>query len=478
MSRPMDWTPLESRDPIRGDADTVRRGAQDYRRRADAIRTAAAKLREIAVGVDMDSDAVDEVRLGAEKVAQEISRALPRYEATAAALSGYVLVLEATQARSIRALRDAQEAQLAQAAAGRAVAQALVDATAPGADLGASHRAASNQQTADDAMARAVRMLAAAVEDHDHAAAQARRLIDDAKDHDGLRDSRWDNIKGRTVEILTTLSKAADFVAISAGVLALLTSAIPFVGEFFAAVALYAAAASLALKLVLKCFGEGTWAEIGLAALGVATFGVGKVAMGGFKVTALGAKGASRLAAGRLAARSPAVRAAGMPTHGNSARVINELMGEGNAMSKSAARAATRRSGHQGVVPSMAEAARIVREIPGSLADDIKNVRRIDVVHPMQQFSNQAHLHPLTLLGERGAGAEARALGRIDPGIRADPEVAAQVAGSKIQTGAYVATWATGQTLLGNDLHKLFTPESSPAEALRLGGAAPRGGRS
>lgn len=460
--------PLASGDPIPGDPDVVELAGRDYRLIAHAIETAASRLRTIASDISMQSDAVAEIRGRAHELAEQVERAHDRYEAIGSALIGYAVALSEAQVSSLKALRMAQEAQatwdgaqwLINAAQPRIALRAL-DPDAHASLVSAQRR----QETATAEIAIAQTILDRAVQHRDEAAEAARRVIDAAKSHDGLNDSRWDNIKAATISALESVAKVVDMIAIGAGVLALVFAAVPFVGEFFAAVALIASILSLALKLTLKAFGEGSWKEIGIAALGVAAFGVGKVAIG----SAEGAAAGARLAANRAAVEAPGLRSAAAFSLGSA---DDAVMGAGNAMSQTGVRAAAGEIADLGVGAALREGLGSIRALPRTVAEDLTNIGQFDVLHPIAQFRNLTPVSPLSFLGERAAAAESLGLNRLPDAALDASQVVRQINIRDISLGAFVTTWATGTALLGRDTANLVHGDLDAVGSL-LAGAKP-----
>lgn len=392
MSRPVDWSPLDlTADPVPGDPAGVQASGRHYQEVADAIETAAQRLREIADHSDMQSHAVDAMRDRAREVADDIWRAHTRYRGVGDALAAYATPLmhaqdEADSARlaAIEARQRLEEAQarLVSAASSldaaiRAAANAPEDA--PPADhsglrggvRAASDDVASAQQELDSAKGRAQ----AACEDRDLAAEQAIRAIQEVENSGDLNDSWWDD---HGAQIVAEIARWAGAVAAFAGVAALVVGWIPVIGQALAAVlgtiALIAAALSLLANLALAMTGQGDWSDVVLDVVGLATFGIGRAVIGGTRAAYRGAQATARLNAGTIAATSRANRAAaGLPTSGSSATTIRTLMG-GNALGNASRSQARRIVQGSRAVPSFSLRApfttawRDVRSVPTNLA--------------------------------------------------------------------------------------------------------------
>lgn len=334
--RPLSWFPLASADPVPGDPATVELAGQHYGRVAEAISSAAQQLREIASLGGSTSKAVDAVRETAEEVAGKISRAHDRYQEVGSALTAYATELRQAQADSLTALNAATNAQQAvDAAAGdvRGARQAIedVDPAAPADPTAAAARqtalsgARDRLDDADAALEAARQDLQAAVELRDTAASTAISAIEGIIGSDDLNDGWWEDWGSKVAHALSAVAGA---IASVAGILALVLCWVPVLGQALAAVALIAGVVKLAADVALKMNGEGSWGDIIWGVVGVASFGVGRVVGTTARLASRGAQGVARLDAGRLAATSIASRtAAGLPSSGSSASVINQLVG-------------------------------------------------------------------------------------------------------------------------------------------------------
>jgi len=345
VSRPLSWFPLAVSDPVPGDPSTVVGAGNGYLSVAESIRTAAARLTEVAGLAQMRADAVDAIRERALEVAEQVSAARGRYVEVGSALTDYGYALDSAQLDSLDALRAAQSAQECLDQADGAVARALSavydDAGVDTADLAAGqaalNRARARRDDADAALSRARGDLELALVCRDQAAQRAVERIDAATD-DGLNDGWWENW-GATVA--HALSSVAGTIASIAGILALVLCWVPVLSQALAVVAAIATAVKLVADIALAAHDEGTWGDVGFDAFALVTFGAGRVLSSAARTAAQGAKGAARLDAGRVAATSIADRAAqGLPTT-SAASVIKALTGRAAAaMSRNTARSA------------------------------------------------------------------------------------------------------------------------------------------
>lgn len=343
-ARPRDWSPLDlGSDPTPGDPDQVDRAGRHYRDVADAIRTAASRLREIAQSPDMKSQAVEAFVGTAEEVASEIERAHTRYDGVGEALVAYSPLLQAAQddaddalRRAVTAREEMQSAQLrldhAESDLSRAQRDAmLAPPDAPPADFGAEQSAVTRARQDHDAAQRDLDRAKADAENAreawERAANAAKARIEDVKDSGDLNDSTWDKV----ANALKKIADIAGMVAAVCGILALAVGWIPVIGQALAAVlgtiALVAGIVSLVCNVALLVGGKGSWKSVILDAVGVATFGIGRAVIGGARAAYRGSQAMARLSAGRWAAQSPAARiAAGLPG-GSSRSAMRSMLG-------------------------------------------------------------------------------------------------------------------------------------------------------
>jgi hypothetical protein len=283
--RPSDWSALGlSTDPVPGEPDVVSAGGRDYLGVADAIKDAEKKLRSIDLGAYV-SNSVDALNETAGKVADNIGKAEARYRATGEALVTYAPALETAQSDSVTALTLARSAQQAADEASNQQQHYLRmagDAQDPAQALTYKNLAETNEHDATGAeshLRRAQEQLHSAISDRDRAADNAVDHIHNITDHDGLHDSWWDNWGKDLVSIITDV---AGWVSTIAGVLALLVSWIPVVGQALAAALLIIAGVAAIVNaignIVLAATGERSWTE---AIISIAGAVLSVVGMGG-----------------------------------------------------------------------------------------------------------------------------------------------------------------------------------------------------
>jgi hypothetical protein len=135
VSRPADWTPLATADPVPGDPVQVALVGRRLKQAADQIGADVSWLRSLCTAPFWDSGAGQAFLGHVESAAAELDRARERYLAAGQALGGsltdpgYAGALGRAQSLSLRALTQAQQAwpvMRAQLAAVEAAGQGLV----------------------------------------------------------------------------------------------------------------------------------------------------------------------------------------------------------------------------------------------------------------------------------------------------------------------------------------------------------------
>ncbi|MBD8059148.1 hypothetical protein IC607_09235 [Cellulomonas sp. JH27-2] len=325
-----------------GDPVAVSRAADDYLAVAEAIRTAARRLRQIADERTDRSEAVAAVGSKARDVAHQVSRAYGRYAAVAGALRVYADGLRSAQdlADDVipRGRSASDDLQVARQKVG--LAAAAVDAATPD-DLAARTRdledARCEQDAAQQALDRAVADLDVARTRVATAAQTAAATIREALD-DGLDDGWWQNW-GK--DACRAIASVADVISNAAGILAVVFCWVPFVGELLALVAVVAAAIKLLADLMLVMDGEVTWGDVAWDVAAIVPGGVGRSLGTMARTTTRAARGTARKEAERVAQeRTAGVPRAGRPAGRNGVRqkrkVVRqeervELVGPANA---------------------------------------------------------------------------------------------------------------------------------------------------
>lgn len=294
MSRPTDWAPLATSDPLPGDPDRVVAVARRNGDLAEQLTEQARKLRELATSEGWDSDAGRVFAGSAQDLAGRLEQARRRYSVVAEALGGYAPKLRQAQ----------QEADVARLSARDA--QQRIDANAPTPTLAAvtpdqvsveRQRQAAYEAASQD-LTQARRRLDGATRDRDAAATTAAHRIKDVIEHDGLQDGFWDKVKDWTadrwngfIDWVHEHAAAIKFIADVAGMLATVISVVAiaisfipvlnFLTPILLGIAVGLTAIALVCHLMLALSGDGSWLEVGLDVFALVTFGYGRVAARG-----------------------------------------------------------------------------------------------------------------------------------------------------------------------------------------------------
>ncbi len=343
-----DWGLVDrAGDPLPGHPHTVLAGGRRYQEVADAIELAASRLRELAGGLDMVSDAVDALDEKCSDVAHDIEKAEKRYRAVGDALVAYATPFDHAQDESLKGVVAAEHAaaDLARAQQGLADAQDARQAAhdradrapedAPPADFSHVDSLVSDAQAAVADAQERLRAAKKRVDDAVHAHSDAARTARGAFgviESDDLKDGFWDNHGRKWCE---KIAKVAGIVAAVAGVLAVVVNVIPVIGQALSAVlgtvALIATAVSLVANIMLAAHGDGSWSAVALDVVALATFGIGRAVSAGVKGTSAALSASARLQAGKLVALDPRAAARlGIDVSGGSRAALTRMLG-GNA---------------------------------------------------------------------------------------------------------------------------------------------------
>ncbi|AUG28663.1 MULTISPECIES: putative T7SS-secreted protein [Microbacterium] len=280
--RPADWSAAGfGTDPVPGDPDGVRQGGGNYLQIADTIGDTVRGLRTLDLGGTV-SEAVDALGETARTVADDIARAEQRYRATGNALVGYAAALASAQDDSLAALQRAHAAQNGAVDAQRERRRYLhlSESSDDPAEALRYERLAddagidSRQASAAAGVARQQILDAAAR--RDRAAETARDEIQNTTSEDGLNDSWWDDW-GK--DVLSVITDVAGTISAIAGILALVVSWIPVIGQALAAALLLVAGIAAIINavgnIVLASTGDRTWGEAAVSIVGAALAVIG-----------------------------------------------------------------------------------------------------------------------------------------------------------------------------------------------------------
>lgn len=280
--RPADWSAAGfAGDPVPGSPDDVRRGGNSYLDIARTIDDTARGLRTL----DLDgtvSEAIDALAETARTVADDIAKAEARYRATGNALVSYSAALASAQDDSLAALHRAQAAQSDAEGAQverRRYLRLSEDATDPADALRYDRLADSAGTDARHASAvanAAHQDILDAARRRDAAAESARDDIENTTSGDDLNDSWWDDW-GK--DVLSVITDVAGTIAGIAGILALVVSWIPVIGQALAAALLLVAGIAAVINaignIVLAATGDRSWGEAIVSIIGAALAMIG-----------------------------------------------------------------------------------------------------------------------------------------------------------------------------------------------------------
>ena len=242
VERPSDWSAVGyPSDPVPGDPVVVRQGALDYQRMADSIASCAQALRSLDAGGSRGSQAVAALLETRDDLLDKVGAAEGRYREAGGALEEYAGALDRAQSDSLNALAAAKSAQ-ADAMEARTRAERMrasaeeYPADGNGGDDRARYMRLAGAADADEAAAQGrvaaqKEIIDRAVSERDIAAERAIEIINGACG-DGLADSWWDDW-GKA--ITQWIAKICEIISGIAGVLALLVSWVPIVGQALAA---------------------------------------------------------------------------------------------------------------------------------------------------------------------------------------------------------------------------------------------------
>lgn len=291
--RPADWAPLteDGRDPVPGDWEMVQEAAARYRRTADAIQRAKELLEDVTDSEDgWQSEAGTAFREKATEVSDDVWKAWGRYDAAATALAGYWPELEDAQTESLSLRTEAIDVQeRINSLNGRidGAQQEAENASDSDADDAEDRAAEANRQVAglqgqldyqQGELTRLRNRLAEIVEAKDQAAQRAADAIGDFIGGDGLKDGFWDRVGAffdALKDFLIMIGEWAGRIAAICGVLALLVSWIPVIGQALAGILGAIALVASVFSMVGNAL-QGKWLNFALDVVGILTFGIGR----------------------------------------------------------------------------------------------------------------------------------------------------------------------------------------------------------
>jgi uncharacterized protein YukE len=336
VTRPPDFEPLASGNPVPGDPDEITMLGKRYTDTAAEIARQATNLRKLATAAPggWKGQAGTVFHSHAADLATRISKAHDRYAATGQALTGCAGPMQDAQQRAYAAVWQAKSAQ--QQMTANVPGPPRPPGSPPLTDTQKAQQ--RTQQTAytdaQTTLTQATRNFDDAVSDYRSAANRAAQQIGSAISHDGLKDSWWD----RNFGWISTVFKIIAIVVVVLAVVALLL-AMPWTAAFLAgmlsllgsevtAVTVAATLSTISTGLgwtllgvtavqaaydgTAAATGKESWTAFALDMVALVTFSFGKVADAGARALADGAADTAKAAAGGQAGRA-AMTAQGLP---------------------------------------------------------------------------------------------------------------------------------------------------------------------
>lgn len=362
VSRPADFEPLASSDPVPGDPDEIAALGKRYADTAAEISRQAASLRKLATATPAGwkGKAGSAFHSHAADLATRISQAHDRYAAAGAALTACSDPMDSAQQSAWAAVWQAKAAQ--QQMAANAPGPPRPAGSKPLTDAQQAQQRAQQHayDGASDSLTAATRQFHDAVADYQHAASTAARQISGAIDSDGLKDSWWDRNFGTIKGIFKIIAIVVLVVAAISILLAMPLFAGPLAGVLTAFMSEAAAATALgvagttanaillggtalqaAFDGTAAATGKGSWLDFGLDILSMATFGYGKASEKIVESLAESAEGTAETVAAGRAGRA-AMSSRGLPgivysigSRSEAASKVIRLLGQGSKLDAS-----------------------------------------------------------------------------------------------------------------------------------------------
>lgn len=277
-SRAGNWQLLDhSSDPVAGDPDQLLDLISYYRTMADTIMSEAAILKRIGDGdtTQFEGKAADALRSRSHDVAKSLDQASTRYVAVGTALQGYAPALDQARADSLLALQDAEAASVVTVAAaalpnpvaGRTiVSPPLTDEETT--DL--TKRTNAMKQASEEVTA-AKNRLHSVLDTLNDAGRRASSIINDAINHDGLRDTWQYLAREGWLKFLKILVKILTWIGVALAVIGFFIPGL----QGLALAGFITAGLSVFTSVTLAAMGEGSWLDVVFSVVGVLTLGAG-----------------------------------------------------------------------------------------------------------------------------------------------------------------------------------------------------------
>lgn len=269
-TRPADWTPLASSDPVPGDPEEIREEVRHMKKVAETLRNQAKMLRGIGDDDELRGKYVDKLREESGVLEKHLDEVASRYENVDGLLSSWAGELEDFQ----------QEA-------GGILAQVKNDP-----DVNSKSSAGEEEGTDEDALEKYRTKLDRVTHSRDD---RGKHFGDRIRDEisDVIEDSTWDDIKGWVHENADWIKVVIDvlgWVATIAGIVAM------FIPGLNIAIALVVAGALIfGTRLLLVASGDATWMDVAFDAFGLLTMGVGRAGIAMLRGANKATKAASAL---------------------------------------------------------------------------------------------------------------------------------------------------------------------------------------
>ena len=279
-ARSGNWQLLDrDSDPVAGDPDKLLDLIRYYTDLAKTISDEAIMLKRIGGGdaSQLMGEAADAARSKSTDVAGQLDQASRRYEAARDALRQFAPALDQGRLESMKALTDAEAAHAATISSTN-----LPD---PSVDRPKDAPPLTNEETteignrtnainrASEELGAAKSRLRAALDVLDEAGRSAASIINDAINHDGLRDTWQYKLRQGWLKFLKVLVKVLTWIGVALAVLAFFIPGLAVLAIAGAVVAGLALIASISLAAM----GEGSWLDVILNVVAIAMLGAGAI---------------------------------------------------------------------------------------------------------------------------------------------------------------------------------------------------------
>lgn len=268
-----DWSPLDlDGDPVKADVDRMAAARTRYHKIATTIGDAITRLGKI---VDTGSDSlagryVEGLKSEATSIRDSLGKAKVRYDDVAQQIDKYTPHLNSALEDTAAALTAARAARAARGTAdAMADPKPAEDGTLPPEEKDKETLKKRAIDDADDDLRKARNKLDGAMNALNSAGKSFGDAVNSKRYEDGLSDSGWDKF----INGLKIAAKVFAWIGIALGILACF---IPGIGVIVAG--LIAGAITLGIDIALYKYGEGSIADVVMAAVGLGLFAVAGLA--------------------------------------------------------------------------------------------------------------------------------------------------------------------------------------------------------